>query len=80
MKKLIYLKNDYGHISIDIKTIMDEKGITRNELARAIDTRFEVVNKWYSGVIEKIDTDILARICYALECLPQDIIKYDIEM
>ena len=80
MKKLIYLKNDYGHISIDIKTIMDEKGITRNELARAIDTRFEVVNKWYSGVIEKIDTDILARICYALECLPQDIIKYDKEM
>ena len=80
MKKLIYLKNDYGHISIDIKTIMDEKGITRNELARAIDTRFEVVNKWYSGVIEKIDTDILARICYALECLPQYIIKYDKEM
>lgn len=35
-------------------------------LARAIDTRFEVIDKWYKGNIEKIDLDILTRICYAL--------------
>ncbi len=80
MKKLMYLNNNYGHISIALKTIMDEKGVTRNELARAINTRFEVVNKWYNGTLEKMDTDILARICFALECLPEDIIRYDKEM
>ncbi|MCM1123099.1 MAG: helix-turn-helix transcriptional regulator [Eubacterium sp.] len=37
---------------------MDEKGINRNMLARAINTRFEVIDKWYNGRVEKIDADI----------------------
>lgn len=43
---------------------MDEKEITRNALARAINVRFEVIYKWYNGHVEKIDADILARICW----------------
>lgn len=78
MSKEIYILNNYGTVSIDIKSIMDEKGITRNSLARAINARFEVINKWYKGDVEKIDADILARICYVLECNPSDIIKYNI--
>lgn len=76
MDKDIYILNDYGKITIDIKSIMDEKGLTRNSLARSINARFEVINKWYSGNIEKIDCDILARICYVLDCTPNEIIKY----
>ena len=68
--------NNYGHIKINIKDIMVQKNITRNALARAINTRFEVIDKWYNGHIEKIDTDILARICFVLECSPGDIISY----
>lgn len=78
MNKEIYILNNYGSISVDIKHIMDEKGITRNSLARAINARFEVINKWYNGNVEKIDADILARICYVLECCPSDIVKYNI--
>lgn len=77
MKKEIYVLNDYGTITVDIKHILDEKGLTRNSLARAINVRFEVINKWYNGNVEKIDADILARICYVLECEPKDIIKYN---
>lgn len=76
MEKELYSINDYGKITINIKSIMDEKGMTRNSLARAINARFEVINKWYNGNVEKIDSDILARICYVLDCTPSDIIKY----
>ncbi|MBQ8815263.1 MAG: helix-turn-helix transcriptional regulator [Lachnospiraceae bacterium] len=55
---------------------MDARQITRNALARAINTRFEVIDKWYNGHVEKIDSDILARICFVLDCLPGDIIRY----
>ncbi|MBE5886894.1 MAG: helix-turn-helix transcriptional regulator [Clostridia bacterium] len=55
---------------------MDKKNITRNALARAINARFEVIDKWYNGHVEKIDADVLARICYVLECTPADIIIY----
>lgn len=68
--------NDYGKITVHIKEIMDSKGITRNFLAKTSNTRFEVINKWYNGQVEKMDLDILARICYVLDCTPADIIKY----
>ena len=68
--------NDYGKITVHIKEIMDSKGITRNYLAKASNTRFEVINKWYNGQVEQMDLDILARICYVLDCTPADITKY----
>lgn len=76
METILYTMKQYGHIEINLKKYMDEKNITRNALARAINTRFEVVDKWYNGHIEKIDSDILARICFVLQCLPGDIITY----
>ena len=74
--KSVITINDYGKITVHIKEIMDSKGITRNFLAKASNTRFEVINKWYNGQVEKMDLDILARICYVLDCTPADIIKY----
>lgn len=76
MENKLYSFVHYGHIEIHLKEIMDSQQISRNALARAIDTRFEVVDKWYKGNLEKIDADILARICFALQCEPQDIIFY----
>lgn len=76
MKNEIYTISQYGKIIIDIRTIMDDRGISRNTLARAINARFEVVDKWYKGSVEKIDADVLARICFVLECTPGDIIRY----
>ena len=76
MENKLYTIKNYGHIEISIKEYMDKEHITRNALARAIDTRFEVIDKWYNGHVEKIDSDILARICFVLKCNPGDIIKY----
>ena len=76
MENELFILNQYGHIEIDLKRYMDKKQITRNALARAVNTRFEVVNKWYHGHVEKIDADVLARICFVLDCEPGDIIKY----
>lgn len=79
MKRDIFTINQYGHIIIYLKEIMDAKSISRNALARAINARFEVIDKWYNGHVEKIDTDVLARICYVLECTPGDIIIYTMD-
>ena len=75
MQKIISI-NNYGSIYISLKDVMDARGITRNALARAINARFEVINRWYNGHVEKIDTDVLARICYVLDCTPDEIIIY----
>lgn len=79
MKKILITARYYGHIELCLREIMDDRGISRNALARAVNTRFEVIDKWYNGHVEKIDTDVLARICFVLECGPEDIIQYVIE-
>lgn len=76
MEHELFTINEYGTVELKLKEIMDARGITRNALARAIDTRFEVINKWYNGHVEKIDSDILARICFVLDCTPGEIIQH----
>lgn len=70
--------NSYGKITVRLKELIEERGITRYRLAKLADTRFEVVEKWCSGTVERIDSDVLARFCYILDCEITDIIQYDI--
>lgn len=80
MKQLRSVVNlsSYGKISIHLKELIEEKGITRYRLAKLADTRFEVVEKWCSGTVERIDSDVLARFCYILDCDVTDIIQYNV--
>lgn len=80
MKELRSVVNlsSYGNISIHLKELIEEKGITRYRLAKLADTRFEVVEKWCNGTVDRIDSDVLARFCYILDCEVTDIIKYNI--
>ena len=67
---------DYGKIKINLKEIMEQKNLTRYQLSRLTNTRFEVINKWYNGSVERIDSDVLARLCFTLGCRVADIIEY----
>lgn len=67
----------YGNITIHLKELIEAKGITRYRLAKLTGTRFEVVEKWCSGTVERIDADILARFCFILKCDVCDIIQYN---
>jgi len=54
---------------------MVEQGLNRNQIAQAIGSRFEVVDKWCSDGPERIDADVLARLCYVLECGVGDLLS-----
>jgi len=75
-EKAIMTTAEYGCIRLRLKERIDERGISRYALARLVDTRFEVVDRWYNNDISKLDMDILARICYVLECSVSDILEY----
>jgi len=68
--------NDYGKIDLCLKQLLEERGLSRYYLVKTTNTRFEVINKWYANKVERLDLDVLARICYVLDCSPSDIIKY----
>ena len=68
---------DYGRIRLRLNEMMDARGITRGALARSVNTRFEVIDKWYGGEVERIDLDVLARVCYVLDCRIDELLVYE---
>lgn len=72
----IFEFKDYGTIQLKIREIMDQKNMTRSRLSKLANIRFEVADKWYRGNIERMDIDVLTRICYVLECGVSDLIVY----
>ena len=77
-KSILFVKsNDYGQVNIKLRQLMDEQQLTRNLLAHLINARFEVVDKWYKNRVERIDMDVLARLCFVLQCDAADIIEYE---
>ena len=75
--KSIMTIKDYGRIVYRFADVMDKKGITRNKLASLTGVRFEVADRLYKGIVERMDMDILARVCYVLDCQVGDVIQYD---
>ncbi|MBE6034070.1 MAG: helix-turn-helix transcriptional regulator [Clostridiales bacterium] len=55
---------------------MDNKDMTRSKLAKLANIRFEVADKWYNGNIERMDIDVLTRICFVLDCKISDLMTY----
>ena len=72
----IYTLKDYGKVEIVLKNILDKKGISRNKLSTMIAANYNLVNRYYNNKVVRIDLDIIARICYALNCEVSDILKY----
>ena len=74
--KLVFHIKDYGKIHVKLKQYLDSKNIKRGNLAASTKTYFEVIDKWCNNNVERMDLDVLARICYVLNCKVEDIIEY----
>lgn len=72
----IFNRIEYGHIEINVRALMREKGYNRNQLAKLIGVRFDVVDRWQEGKVERMDLDILARLCHVFQCQVEDVIHY----
>lgn len=68
--------SEYGKIKIRFNEIMDRRGITRNRLANLTGVRFEVIDRFYKGKVERLDLDILARVCFVLNCKVSDVLEF----
>jgi len=77
MGNSIFVPQDYGKILFMFGKVMDEKQINRNQLANRAGIRFEVADRFYNGNIERLDVDVLARVCFVLDCNVADVIAFD---
>lgn len=68
---------DYGDIYFDIKSIMKKRNITKTQLAKRIGLHHQIIDRYYNNRIVRYDKDVLARICYILDCSLSDIMHYE---
>ena len=74
----IFTLKEYGRIIITVKDVMDRQGMTRNKLATLTGLVYNSVNRYYqSAPITSVDLDILAKICFVLNCEIADVLKYE---
>lgn len=63
-------------IRLTIDKYLDKHGITRYELAKRTEIKFQTIDRYYKNRVIRYDSYILDRICEALECNVCDIIEY----
>ena len=67
---------DYGNIRIKLDEIMKSKNISMNQLSFRTEMQRTQLRNYRDNKIQRLDIDILKRICYVLECDLHDLIEY----
>ena len=74
----IFTLKEYGHVVITLKEVMDKQNITRNRLASLTGLVYNSINRYYQNApISSVDLDVLAKICFVLNCGVEDLLKYE---
>ena len=63
-------------VKLTIDKYLEKCGITRYELAKRIEVKFQTVDRYYKNRVVRYDSYILDRICAVLECDLSDILEY----
>lgn len=77
MDNSIIVYRNYGSIKFDIKSIMDNKGITINQVVKSTGLHHQVIKRYYNGTVERFDKDVLSKLCYVIDCNLNDIMYYE---
>ena len=72
----IYTKGGIVMVRLTIDKYLREHGITRYELAKRTEVKFQTIDRYYKNRVVRYDSYILDRICAALDCSLSDVIEY----
>ena len=74
----IFTQRDYGRVVITLKDIMEKQNMTRNRLASLTGLVYNSINRYYQNApISSVDLDVLAKLCFVLNCDIYDLLKYE---
>ena len=76
LRQLPLDSNEYGEIRIHLAEIMQERNISMNQLSFRTEMQRTQLRNYRDNKIQRLDIDILKRLCYVLECNLTDLIEY----
>lgn len=70
------MEEDYGHLEIRLKELLEEKGLNRYQLSLKAAMNWKQVERYCNNDITRLDTFVLCKLCTVLECSIQDLIVF----
>lgn len=69
-------RKDWGRFELLLEQYLKKHNITHSRLLKAADLQYPQLKSYCNNEIQRADLNVLARICYALECNIEDILRY----
>lgn len=66
----------YGHIKIKLAELIVQRGLSKNKLSHRAEMERTQINNYCKGIVTRLDTDVLARLCTVLECEIGDLLEF----
>lgn len=76
LRQLPSSMDECGKIQIRLKDILEERNISLNQLSFRTEMQRNQLRNYRDNKIQRLDIDILRRLCYVLECNLTDLIEY----
>lgn len=78
-EKYVYQKTytNYGKVKLTINKMMSKRNINTYKLSVLTGINWGIVKKYAHGDLYRVDLDLLARMCFALDCKLEDLIRYE---
>ena len=65
-----------SRIYIKLDELIKQKGISKNRLSHKAEMQRTQLNNYCNNKITRLDTDVLARLCSALDCRIEDLLEF----
>lgn len=62
-------------VCLNLKELLEKEGRTKYWLVKELETSYPVINKMIEDTAVGIQLDTIGRLCQALNCTPNDLIK-----
>ncbi len=64
-------------VKLTLESALEKHNISRYELAKRTGIRYHIIDNYYKNKVTRYDSFILDKICVALDCKIEDIIRFE---
>ena len=68
---------NYGRLKLNIEGILQEKHISKNRICKDLDIPRSNFNRYCRGDYQRIDANLVCKLCYYLDLQPGDLLSYE---
>lgn len=70
------MEDNYGYLTLSIEELLKERDISKNKICKDLDIPRANFNRYCQNKFQRIDANLICKLCSYLDCTPGDLIKY----